>query len=118
MTEFQLQNLTDKFRVTAATCWRHENQACLLQPGRLLLPGDLAGTPLLQLLPLLPAQLSQPSKLARFVTAQKLSELPETGDQAFLSALFCQSGPAGGAGGLFVGDRMPVMMCFRSCNKR
>lgn len=61
-SELQLQNLTDKFALLLSR-WRHESQACLLQPGRLLLPGDLAGTPLLQLLPLLPAQLQRPSKL-------------------------------------------------------
>jgi hypothetical protein len=43
--------------------FRIEAKACLLQPGRLLLPGDLAGTPLLQLFPLLPSQLAKPSKL-------------------------------------------------------
>jgi hypothetical protein len=61
-SELQLQNLTDKFALLLSR-WRHECHACLLQPGRLLLPGDLAGTPLLQLLPLLPAQLQRPSKL-------------------------------------------------------
>lgn len=61
-SELQLQQLTDKYAQLLSR-WRHESQACLLQPGRLLLPGDLAGTPLLQLVPLMPMQLATPSKL-------------------------------------------------------
>ncbi len=66
-SESQLKNLTDaykqllqQFSGTAGTY--------LNQPGRLLVPGELAGAPMLQLLPLLPEQLEQPGPLA-----QKLS---------------------------------------------
>lgn len=79
-SELQLQNLTDKYRELLHD-FRNQKNACLLQPGRLLLPGDLAGTPLLQLLPLLPSQLSQPSKLGallerNFLSYQKLVITP------------------------------------------
>lgn len=61
-SELQLQRLTEQFK-TLLYRWRQEHHAYLLQPGRLLQPADLAGTPVLQLLPLLPSQLQQPSKL-------------------------------------------------------
>ncbi len=79
-SELQLQSLTNKYRELLHD-FRNETNACLLQPGRLLLPGDLAGTPLLQLLPLLPSQLNQPSKLqtlleGNFQSYQKLVITP------------------------------------------
>lgn len=43
---------------------RTDTHATLLQPGRLLQPGHLAGSPVLQLWPLLPSQLVQSSPLA------------------------------------------------------
>ncbi len=61
-SELQIQRLTDRYAALLQQ-FRIEAKACLLQPGRLLLPGDLAGTPLLQLFPLLPSQLAKPSKL-------------------------------------------------------
>jgi predicted YcjX-like family ATPase len=61
-SELQIQRLTDRYSALLQQ-FRIEAKACLLQPGRLLLPGDLAGTPLLQLFPLLPSQLAKPSKL-------------------------------------------------------
>jgi hypothetical protein len=63
-SEQQLQSLTEayknlllQFSATAGTY--------LNQPGRLLVPGELAGAPMLQLLPLLPEQLSQNSALGK-----------------------------------------------------
>jgi predicted YcjX-like family ATPase len=44
--------------------------AYLNQPGRLLVPGEFAGTPLLQLLPLLPEQLAQGGALVDFMQKQ------------------------------------------------
>ncbi|WP_306518036.1 YcjX family protein [Rheinheimera sp.] len=61
-SELQLQQLTNTYSALLQK-FRLQSHACLLQPGRLLLPAELAGTPLLQLLPLLPSQLQQPSKL-------------------------------------------------------
>ncbi|MBU2277481.1 MAG: YcjX family protein [Gammaproteobacteria bacterium] len=61
-SELQIQQLTNQYAALLQQ-FRVEAKACLLQPGRLLLPGDLAGTPLLQLFPLLPSQLEKPSKL-------------------------------------------------------
>lgn len=63
-SESQLQTLTDaykkllqQFTATAGTY--------LNQPGRLLVPGELAGAPMLQLLPLLPEQLDNNSALVQ-----------------------------------------------------
>ena len=61
-SELQLQRLTEQYSELLQT-FRQQAKACLLQPGRLLRPGELAGTPLLQLFPLLPTQLLQPSPL-------------------------------------------------------
>lgn len=61
-SELQIQQLTEQY-ADLLQQFRAEAKACLLQPGRLVLPGELAGTPLLQLFPLLPNQLAQPSKL-------------------------------------------------------
>lgn len=79
-SEQQLQQLTNKYSELLQK-FRSESHACLLQPGRLLLPGELAGTPLLQLLPLLPSQLQQPSKLLsrlqqHYISYQKLVITP------------------------------------------
>lgn len=79
-SEQQLQLLTDKYRELLQN-FRTQTHACLLQPGRLLLPSELAGTPLLQLLPLLPSQLQQQSKLLsrlqqHYVSYQKLVIVP------------------------------------------
>jgi len=61
-SELQMQRLTDRY-ADLLQQFRVKAKGCLLQPGRLLLPGDLAGTPLLQLFPLLPSQLATPSRL-------------------------------------------------------
>tara|TARA_R110002126_G_scaffold10245_91_gene46850 strand:- start:119 stop:1504 length:1386 start_codon:yes stop_codon:yes gene_type:complete len=67
-SESQLQRLTEvykhllqQFSAAAGTY--------LNQPGRLLVPGELAGAPMLQLLPLLPEQLDQQSTLLQKLTS-------------------------------------------------
>ncbi|MDP4944928.1 MAG: YcjX family protein [Alishewanella sp.] len=68
VSELQLQRLTDAYLNLLHTF--RENAATFLhQPGRLLVPGELAGAPMLKLFPLLPAQLKQDSPLL-----QQLSE--------------------------------------------
>lgn len=61
-SESQLQLLTDAYKKLlqqfSATAGTYLNQ-----PGRLLVPGELAGAPMLQLLPLLPEQLQRDSAL-------------------------------------------------------
>ena len=61
--QLQLQALTDGYK-TLLSAFHNTAGAYLNQPGRLLVPGTLAGAPMLQLFPLLPAQLEQPSALA------------------------------------------------------
>ncbi|WP_333608466.1 YcjX family protein [Arsukibacterium sp.] len=64
----QLQQLAAEY-AELLTQFRQLAGTYLNQPGRLLVPGELAGAPMLQLLPLLPEQLAQASPLLN-----KLSE--------------------------------------------
>lgn len=61
-SELQLQKLTDQYKKLLAQ-FHQTPGAYLNQPGRLLVPGELAGAPMLQLFPLLPEQLLQSSVL-------------------------------------------------------
>ncbi|MBV2128064.1 YcjX family protein [Arsukibacterium indicum] len=67
-SESQLQTLTDEYKTVlqqfSATAGTYLNQ-----PGRLLVPGELAGAPMLQLVPLLPRQLTQSSALLSKLTS-------------------------------------------------
>ncbi len=60
----QLQQLTDSYKQLLGQ-FHQTPGAYLNQPGRLLVPGALAGAPMLQLFPLLPQQAEQPSALAK-----------------------------------------------------
>lgn len=60
--DWSLQQLSDSYAQLIQSL-RTQHAAVLLQPGRLLLPAELAGTPLLWLLPLLPTQLSTETPL-------------------------------------------------------
>lgn len=62
-SELQLQELTEHFKALLQV-FHQTPGAYLNQPGRLLVPGELAGAPMLQLLPLLPEQAEQNSALA------------------------------------------------------
>ncbi len=62
ISELQLQRLTDSYCDLLET-FRADAPTFLHQPGRLLVPGELAGAPMLKLFPLLPEQLSAPSPL-------------------------------------------------------
>ncbi|WP_215397197.1 YcjX family protein [Rheinheimera oceanensis] len=62
-SELHLQQLTDSYKQLLAQ-FHQTPGAYLNQPGRLLVPGVLAGAPMLQLFPLLPQQAEQPSALA------------------------------------------------------
>ena len=61
-SELQLQQLTEQYK-KLLTQFHQTPGAYLNQPGRLLVPGELAGAPMLQLFPLLPEQLLQRSAL-------------------------------------------------------
>jgi predicted YcjX-like family ATPase len=79
-SELQMQKLTDSYAILLQQ-FRMKAKACLLQPGRLLLPGELVGTPILQLFPLLPDQCVHSSKLfirlqRHFQSYQKLVVTP------------------------------------------
>lgn len=63
-SELQLQALTEHFK-TLLQAFHQTPGAYLNQPGRILVPGELAGAPMLQLLPLLPEQAGQNSALAQ-----------------------------------------------------
>lgn len=63
VSELQLQRLTDSYRQLLLS-FSQQAGCYLQQPGRLLVPGELAGAPMLQLLPLLPEQLELTSALA------------------------------------------------------
>ncbi len=60
--DWSLQQLSDVYAQLLQEL-RSQHAAVLLQPGRLLLPAELTGTPLLWLLPLLPTQLNADSPL-------------------------------------------------------
>jgi uncharacterized protein len=62
-SELQLQSLTDGYK-QLLQLFHQTPGAYLNQPGRLLVPGTLAGMPMLQLFPLLPEQAEQSSALA------------------------------------------------------
>lgn len=62
--EVQLQQLTDSYK-QLLQCYHDTAGAYLNQPGRLLVPGTLAGAPMLQLFPLLPEQLDSSSALLK-----------------------------------------------------
>lgn len=62
VSALQLQQLTETYRALLQA-FRQQTGTYIQQPGRLLVPGELAGAPMLQLLPLLPAQLTAPSAL-------------------------------------------------------
>ncbi|MDP5189171.1 YcjX family protein [Rheinheimera baltica] len=66
-TELQLQTLTDSYKALLQQ-FHQTPGAYLNQPGRLLVPGTLAGAPMLQLFPLLPHQVSADSALAKKLT--------------------------------------------------
>lgn len=63
ISELQLQRLTEQYKLLLQQ-YHDTAGAYLNQPGRLLVPGTLAGTPMLQLFPLLPEQLATSSPLA------------------------------------------------------
>lgn len=60
--DWSLQQLSENYAQLLQRL-RAEHHAVLLQPGRLLLPAELQGTPLLWLFPLLPSQCQQSSPL-------------------------------------------------------
>lgn len=62
VSELAVQKLTTAYK-TLLSQYHQTAGAYLNQPGRLLVPGELAGAPMLQLFPLLPAQLQQDSPL-------------------------------------------------------
>jgi uncharacterized protein len=66
-SEVQLQTLTEGYK-TLLRRFHQTAGAYLNQPGRLLVPGTLAGAPMLQLFPLLPEQAEQDSALADVLT--------------------------------------------------
>lgn len=63
VSELGVQKLTDNYKVLLQA-YNQTPGTYLNQPGRLLVPGELAGTPMLQLFPLLPEQLAENSPLA------------------------------------------------------
>lgn len=63
-SELHLQNLTDSYKQLLQQFYQTAG-AYLNQPGRLLVPGTLAGAPMLQLFPLLPQQAEQDTALAK-----------------------------------------------------
>ncbi|GGW50757.1 YcjX family protein [Alishewanella tabrizica] len=67
LAELELQQLTDAYSALLQEFRAHAG-TYLHQPGRLLVPGELAGAPMLQLFPLLPEQLSAPSPLLQKLT--------------------------------------------------
>lgn len=67
ISELQLQRLTEQYKQLLQQ-YHDMAGAYLNQPGRLLVPGTLAGTPMLQLFPLLPEQLATSSALADKLT--------------------------------------------------
>ncbi|MDX3774921.1 YcjX family protein [Chromatiaceae bacterium AAb-1] len=64
VTELNLQRLTDAYKALL-TEYSNTAGAYLNQPGRLLVPGELAGAPMLQLFPLLPEQAAQQVALSQ-----------------------------------------------------
>uniref|UniRef100_A0A486XS47 Conserved protein YcjX with nucleoside triphosphate hydrolase domain n=1 Tax=Rheinheimera sp. BAL341 TaxID=1708203 RepID=A0A486XS47_9GAMM len=62
-SELTLQQLTEAYKTLLAE-YHQTAGAYLNQPGRLLVPGELAGAPMLQLFPLLPQQLATMPALA------------------------------------------------------
>ena len=62
-SELYIQQLTDSYK-QLLTQFHQTAGAYLNQPGRLLIPGELAGAPMLQLFPLLPEQARQNTLLA------------------------------------------------------
>ena len=62
-SELTLQHLTEQFK-TLLQHYHDMPGAYLNQPGRVLVPGELAGAPMLQLFPLLPEQAAEKSPLA------------------------------------------------------
>lgn len=66
-SELYIQQLTDGYKQLLAQ-FHQTAGAYLNQPGRLLIPGELAGAPMLQLFPLLPEQANQSSALASKLT--------------------------------------------------
>lgn len=67
LAELELQQLTDAYSSLLQEFRAHAG-TYLHQPGRLLVPGELAGAPMLQLFPLLPEQLSASSPLLQKLT--------------------------------------------------
>lgn len=67
-SESQLQALTEAYK-TLLQQFCSTAGTYLNQPGRLLVPGELAGAPMLQLLPLLPQQLTENSALLSKLTS-------------------------------------------------
>lgn len=67
LSEVQLQELTESYR-SLLLQYSQQSGCYLQQPGRLLIPGELAGAPMLQLFPLLPEQLETDSPLLRRLT--------------------------------------------------
>ena len=63
-SELALQQLTDAYKQLLSQ-FHQTAGAYLNQPGRLLVPGELAGAPMLQLFPLLPEQAAQDTALSR-----------------------------------------------------
>ncbi|MGI5308811.1 YcjX family protein [Rheinheimera sp. WS51] len=63
-SELALQNTTEQYK-TLLHQFHDTAGAYLNQPGRLLVPGELAGAPMLQLFPLLPEQAAENSALAK-----------------------------------------------------
>lgn len=68
ISELQLQRLTDAYGALLQQ-FQQSHGTYLHQPGRLLVPGELAGAPMLQLFPLLPEQLNDASPLLARLTA-------------------------------------------------
>ena len=66
-SELYVQQLTDSYK-QLLTQFHQTAGAYLNQPGRLLIPGELAGAPMLQLFPLLPEQASLNTALAAKLT--------------------------------------------------
>ncbi|MEH8017851.1 YcjX family protein [Rheinheimera muenzenbergensis] len=65
--ELYVQQLTDSYKQLLQQ-YHNLSGAYLNQPGRLLVPGTLAGAPMLQLFPLLPAQVEQNTALVAKLT--------------------------------------------------
>ncbi len=72
--------------------------AHLNQPGRLLVPGEFDGTPLLQLLPLLPEQLVQGGALVDLMQKHFISYQTQV-IEPLLPPVFLRVRPSGGSGG-------------------